>query len=151
MNFTFSTVLLPLVQYQIQARERIVGNITSADLSKRLTPEVSSAGFLLTHLAETSYFFCTQLFEGPTDFLPKYGAKVVDDGGPYSLEYIKEYQEKAYNIMLSACDTLTNEQWLEKVPMLPFTNEMQRFKGLEIVLMHSQHHLGQISQAIKHG
>jgi uncharacterized damage-inducible protein DinB len=150
MESTISKVMSPMVQYHKQARERIIANIIEADLSKRLLPEVSSVGFLLTHVAETTYFFCTQLFEGPTDFLPKYGAKVRDMGDAYSLDYIRNYQDKAFAIMLHACETLSDEDWLAKVPMLPFTQEMQRFNGLEIVLMHSQHHLGQVSLALKH-
>jgi uncharacterized damage-inducible protein DinB len=150
MEHSFSALLMPMVQYHIQARTRIIANITDADLVKRIIPEVSSVGFLLTHLAETSYFFATQLFEGPTEYLPKYGAKAKDQGDLYSLGHIDEFHTKAISIVLHSCETYTNEEWLQKVPLLPFAQEMQRSVGLQTILMHAQHHLGQISQALRH-
>jgi uncharacterized damage-inducible protein DinB len=75
MEGNISRVMLPMVQYHKQARERIIAKITETDLSKRLLPEVSSVGFLLSHVAETTYFFAHSFLKGQQIFCQNMGQR----------------------------------------------------------------------------
>lgn len=151
MKSTLGEAIKHLVYYHLQARERVVTGMLPEDLKKKAHSEASSTGFLLMHMAETSLFFVQQLIDEKVGYIPRFGAKVSDTGQTVSLEEIDLLHKQIVDLLTTAITAYTDEDWLKIVPLKPFRPEgVSKLEGVQLVMMHAQHHLGQVSWCLKH-
>jgi uncharacterized damage-inducible protein DinB len=148
---TQTNVLATLWEESRTRLEDKIGNITTDDLKKRLSPSPNSIGFLLRHIAEVELLFAKNVF-GAKD--TKIIAKTIiaqHDTGEWTqleeiLSMLKRSKETLKTIILQQKDS----DWSNVIETTEF-GARTKAQALGRITSHTAYHAGQLGIIIKYG
>lgn len=140
----FEKMLLPSLQMARRRYLDAIANLEERELPWRFAPESNSIGFLIQHIAEVEYRFCSMFFGQPVPdgvSLATIGP-VKDDGQYTNLDSLLSFQEASHAYLLEALHALSEEKW--DVPVEAPIGVMTPREALGRLIYHTGYHAGQI-------
>jgi uncharacterized damage-inducible protein DinB len=147
----FEKMLLPSLQMARKRYLDAIVNLEARELSWRFAPESNSIGFLVRHIAEVEYRFCSMFFGQPIpqEVTIATIGPVKDEGQFTDLHSLLAFQEASYGYLLQSLRALPEEKW--DVPVEAPIGVMTPREALGRLIYHTGYHAGQIGLIRKYG
>ncbi|MGG1664224.1 DinB family protein [Brevibacillus sp. NRS-1366] len=147
----FEQALLPALQTARSRYLDVLANLESEQLTWKLAPGSNSIGFLIHHIAEVEYRFCSMFFQQP---LPQEIAlatigPVKDEGNYTDLAALHAIKEASYAHLLQSLSSLPQDAW--DVPCVAPIGTLTPRQALGRLIYHLGYHGGQIGLIRKYG
>ncbi|MGM0712759.1 DinB family protein [Brevibacillus parabrevis] len=148
----FEQELLPSLQTARSRYLNTLSNLKADELPLKLAPESNSIGFLIRHIAEVEFRFCTMFFARP---LPDYISSlatigpVKDEGNFTDMNELLAICEASYDYLVDALTTLPQDAW-DVACEAPIGTLTPR-QALGRLIYHMGYHGGQIGLIRKYG
>ena len=148
----FEQELLPALQTARSRYLNTLSNLKADELPLKLVPESNSIGFLIRHIAEVEFRFCTMFFARP---LPSYISSLVtigpvkDEGNFTDMSELLAICEASYDYLVDALATLPQDAW--DVACEAPIGTMTPRQALGRLIYHMGYHGGQIGLIRKYG
>jgi len=147
----FEQSLLPALQTARSRYMDVLENLEAEQLSWKLAPGSNSVGFLIRHIAEVEYRFCSMFFRQPLPpeiTLATIGP-VKDEGTYTNLSALHAIREASYAHLLESLRSLPEEAW--DVPCESPIATLTPRQALGRLIYHLGYHGGQIGLIRKYG
>jgi len=135
-----------LLDQNIKTCSFTFNEINEVNLSKRLTENTASVGFMYRHIGETMIMFGH--FFGIDTCVQNTTIGFQDEGQGLNIKESQDLIEQGYEILNKIINTTSEEGWFELVDT-PFFGSVTKAKLFSHVLFHNTYHAGQISLTIK--
>ncbi|WP_055436876.1 DinB family protein [Lacinutrix algicola] len=143
-----------LLDLWIEARTRFTNqlqDITTEDLSKKLSPSPNSIGFLIRHIGDVELLFAKNVF-GASNI--RVIAKTViakkDTGDWTALDELKTYVEHSFNELKKIVELQTEADWETIVETKEFGRKTKA-EAFGRIISHTAYHAGQMAIINKYG
>ncbi|MED4752671.1 DinB family protein [Brevibacillus choshinensis] len=147
----FEHTLLPALQTARSRYTDVLANLDEKELVWKLAPGSNSVGFLIRHIAEVEYRFCSMFFGRPIPEsveLTTIG-KVKDEGIYTDLASLHTFREASFAYLLESLAALPEEAW--DIPCEAPIATITPRQALGRLIYHNGYHAGQIGLIRKYG
>lgn len=147
----FEQTLLPTLQTARSRYEDVLANLEEKELVWKLAPGSNSIGFLIRHIAEVEYRFCSMFFGRPVpDDVELFTiGNVRDEGGCTDLASLHSFREASFAHLRESLAALPEEAW--DVPCTAPIATLTPRQALGRLIYHNGYHAGQIGLIRKYG
>lgn len=129
----------------------LLNGLQESDLPKKLSNTKNSAGYLIRHIADVELLFAKNVF-GASDL--KVQAKTLiaqrDTGEWTDLKELLDYQNLAYQNLMSILENQSAEDWLQSITTREFGIKTKA-EALGRIISHTAYHAGQLALTVKYG
>jgi len=130
---------------------RLLDQLTTADLSRKLEPAQNSIGFLVRHIGDVELLFAKNVFQ--LSDISVHASTVIDqhDTGEWTdLPALKNYVEHSLQMLQKAIQTQKETDWATTVTTREFGTKTKS-EALGRIVSHTAYHAGQIGLLLKYG
>ncbi|QRG68450.1 DinB family protein [Brevibacillus choshinensis] len=147
----FEQTLLPSLQTARSRYADVLANLEEKELVWKLAPGSNSIGFLIRHIAEVEYRFCSMFFGRPVpDGVELATIGNVKDEGIYTdLSALHSFREASFAYLLESLASLPEEAW--DAPCVAPIATLTPRQALGRLIYHNGYHAGQIGLIRKYG